>query len=229
MPASPEIDHRIGAIGRVEVDRQSVAEHPPQPDRHVGIAGKIKEYLEGVGQCSRPGFQKAELIPPRGGAEGARGKGFEIIGEQDFLAQTHGEDRQANTDIVGQIILALGVFILRCNLVMPNNRPGNQLREEGHKQCVPQKTAGLRMPARHIHQKADLLEGEKGNRQRQREIGLRQFGSGHRIDVSNEEIRVFEQADTGEVGNDANGQPGLRTAFGDHQAEQMVDDDRSEQ
>src|SRR5687767_9134678 len=46
MPALPEVTRTLGEVRIVEVARQPDPEEIPDPQRHVGITGKIKMQLE---------------------------------------------------------------------------------------------------------------------------------------------------------------------------------------
>ena len=58
VPAAPEVAHRQGAVGRVEVERDAQAEHQRQADRHVGIAGEVEVDLQRVGAGGGPGLPR---------------------------------------------------------------------------------------------------------------------------------------------------------------------------
>ncbi len=55
MPAPPELLEARRAVRMGEVLRQLKSKHPPHADRHVGIAGKIEEYLDRKGGEAQPG------------------------------------------------------------------------------------------------------------------------------------------------------------------------------
>src|SRR5271170_64785 len=41
MPSAPELDYVPRLVGRIEILREPHAEHPREPDCHVGISGKV--------------------------------------------------------------------------------------------------------------------------------------------------------------------------------------------
>lgn len=54
IPAAPELGYAFGDIGIIEVFYKVEAEYSAKANSHVGIAGKIKVYMQGKGNCIKP-------------------------------------------------------------------------------------------------------------------------------------------------------------------------------
>ncbi|MPM30244.1 hypothetical protein SDC9_76792 [bioreactor metagenome] len=48
VPALPKFPHAQGAIGRVEVHRQTDAQKPGRPRGNVAVAGEVEVQLQGI-------------------------------------------------------------------------------------------------------------------------------------------------------------------------------------
>ena len=125
MPASPELRDGHGDIRTVEVFQEMESEHCPQPDRHVRIAGKIIEKLEGI--CDGP-------APCRRVADHSGGRGKNLVGDvsqgvgdNDFLSQPQGKTPYPVNEMVQRF---MALFDLLLNVVVFQDRSGNQLRKE---------------------------------------------------------------------------------------------------
>ena len=82
VPAAPEVDDAGGLVRRVEIDRQRHAENARQSDGHVGIAGKVKVDLKGVGQHPAPGLEKGRRA---GGGEDGNRVNRDTVCDDDLL------------------------------------------------------------------------------------------------------------------------------------------------
>ncbi len=54
MPAAPKIADALGNIWKIKVFRQAKTDHHSQTNCHIGISGKVKENLQGIGDERQP-------------------------------------------------------------------------------------------------------------------------------------------------------------------------------
>ncbi len=80
VPSPPELGERAGNIGRIEILPQPEAEHAGEPDRHVGVAGKIEIDLHRKAGEAEPGVARTQAR--RIGGKDAVDEGAEWIGDQ---------------------------------------------------------------------------------------------------------------------------------------------------
>ena len=112
MPAPPEIGHAVCDVGIVEVLQKAEAEHPPEPARHVRIAGKIEVDLKRIGKDPDPcaehtvfGGRRGKLRPERA----------HRVREQDLFSET---DRKTFRAVAEEIFRALaGIDLIGDRLV----------------------------------------------------------------------------------------------------------------
>ena len=130
MPSSPEFRYCTGDIGVFEVLFKVKAEHLPKSDCHIGITAEIKEDLQCIGNSTQPRHtdRRLELIIDNQ-SEGVICNQSHIIGNQHLLAKTDTETCHTRTEIC-QIFYS--VLNLLCNCFITDNRPCNQLWEEGY-------------------------------------------------------------------------------------------------
>ncbi|MCY1546914.1 hypothetical protein D9M68_829390 [compost metagenome] len=117
-----------------------------------------------------------------------------------------------------------------------HDRPGDQLREEGDEQGVPQEIVFPRLAAVTVYQIGNLLEGEEADGQWQHHLGPVQNPASQPVDVVGEEVGVFVVAQQTQVANDPGDQqraPGhigsRRPAFGELATHQEVDQQAAQQ
>ena len=229
MPAAPEVDDVDRLVGGVEVDRQADAEHPAEADRHVGIAGEVEVQLEGVGQRPAPGLEQGRFVATVGGGEHRRGVDRDAVGQDHLLEQPDGEDRQADREVVQIDPIGAVLGELRDHLAVVNDRPGDQLRKEGHEQGVVDEALVTDLAAIGVDQIGDLLEGEERDRQRQHDVVDAEVDRQQRLDqVGAEEARVFEVADAGQIGADAEAEQELRPGHQQPLADEEIERDRGD-
>ena len=155
VPPAPEFGYAGTDVGVVEVFQEFKAEHPPQASCHVGIAGKVKVDLQGVGQDAHPGGEGSpfclEKIP-----QIAHG-----VGQEHLFSQAQDKQLDAGGKVVD--ILPAGLHLLR-HILIPDNGAGNQLGEQGD---IGTEDQGIllnrRIVAVHINHIAHGLEHIKGN------------------------------------------------------------------
>ena len=73
VPAPPEIDQRKRFIRRVEIERETHADHQRQADRHVGVAGEIVIELEREAASPDPTIDQADRLTRGRRVENRRG------------------------------------------------------------------------------------------------------------------------------------------------------------
>ena len=106
MPALPKLYHRAGNIGVVEVLQEVEAEHLPQADGHVAVAGEIEIDLERVGRDAQPRAGEGQLLTRKGPVpELANG-----VGQQDLLCHAHGEALDPGGEFLQVLPPALQLF-----------------------------------------------------------------------------------------------------------------------
>jgi len=93
------------------------------------------------------------------------------------------------------------------DLVVPDDRTGDQLREQRNKQReVERVLQGGAAASSHIDDVAHRLEREKRNTDRERDAVPRDLADpkcpAHRVELGDTEVGVFEPAEDGDVGND---------------------------
>ena len=160
MPSAPELPDGLGHIGVVEIFHEVKAEHFPQADGHIRVAGKIIINLKGVEKNSEPGqprprqafIGKGEHIVHHGG------KG---IGKDHLFSQAIGKPLDAVGHALGRDAPSLQLGV---NLIVFHNRPGDEL---GEKANVERQIQGILLhpdgPPVHVHHIGQGLEGVEGN------------------------------------------------------------------
>jgi hypothetical protein len=175
VPTLPIGNDAGGFVRRVEVQRQAQVEHQAQPHRHVRIAREVEVELHRIAQRGVPcGEQPQSLRRREGGGDAGAGG----IGDQAFLEHADDEDAQPAGQIFGAEAVGCRVGKLRHDIAVVQDRPGNQMREEGDEQGVIQRSGGSGDTLAAIHQKQDLREGEEADAERQRDFACpaRQVG-----------------------------------------------------
>ena len=171
MPAPPEIRHRIRYVGIIKVLQEMEAKHPPQTDRHIGIAAEIKVYLQRIGQRTDPRRTDRDRLISAGIEYLIRHDG-EIIGQQHFLGQT--DDKQLDTRHEILPVLPPPGNLGRYGII-PHDRACDQLREEGDIQADIQHVFTLfRLAAPDIDDIRNTLKDKKRYTDRQHHLRHRQ-------------------------------------------------------
>ena len=75
---------------------------------------------------------------------------------------------------------------------MVDNRTGNQLGKEGHKQRIIYQTAILHFSPIGVRHKGNLLESKETDAQRKQNPPQGKRGAKHPIDRSQEKVKIFE-------------------------------------
>ena len=189
VPALPELGHRAGDIGIVKVLLKAEAEHAPQADGHVGIAGKVKIDLQAVAQRAQPGHGRRELPRPRQG-EGPLRRHGEVVGQQDLLGK-------AQNKALDPLLEALRVHAAASDLlrhaVVAHDGAGDELGEKGDVQPQIQDVAlHLSRPPVHVDAVGERLEGEKGNADGQAQPHRFHAQPQQGVQVFNGEVQILE-------------------------------------
>ena len=204
MPAPPEFRDALRDVRIIEVLQKLKAEHPPETDGHIRVAGKIKVELERKGERAEPRSGKAQLrssgidIPERA----------DVVGEQYLLPETNGKPLHAGGKLFGAETprAKLGGHVL-----IPDDRPGDQLWEERDKCAEADKVfLFLRVASVNVDRIGHRLERVEGNADRQREPERGDAYAGNAAERRGEQIEVFEENEQREVDNGIDRQNGPR-------------------
>ena len=195
VPPPPELGGGAGDIGVVKVLLIVEAEHPPQPDGHVGVAGEVVIDLQSEHRRAEPRPADREA---RGGGqqelvrEGARG-----VGDEHLFRQPEADPRQPlrEGDGVGR-----PRGDLPCHVGVAHDGARHQLVVHRQVEQVID-GVGLRpgVPAVDVDDVGDRLEGVEGDADGQRESGHRKGGAQQGVQVLDEKAAVLEGAEQPEV------------------------------
>ena len=172
MPPPPKLGNGAGAVGIAEILQEVEAEHPPQADGHIGIAGEIVINLHGVAQGAQPreGGGKASRLH----SEGPVGHHGHLVGDEHLFPQS-GEEAHTAGGNIGPALLA-AVDLLGHRLIFDDG-PGNELGEEGDVEAHLEGGALNLSPAPgHVQDVAQGLEGKEGDADGQADDGEGQTG-----------------------------------------------------
>ena len=198
MPSAPEFSNGMGDVGIIEIFQKTEPENRAQPDRHVGISGKIIVNLEGIGQCADPGHP--ERVMKTVGFENPVGNCAHDVGDQHFLGQPDDE----SFDAVGKMPeLKIPVFDLIGHVMVFHNRSGDHLGEQGDKEKQLVKILlGGNLPAVNIYEIGNRLENIEGNSDRHDHLDGINGVVQEQIQIFNQEVGVFEISENGKIGQD---------------------------
>ena len=79
------------------------------------------------------------------------------------------------------------------DLVVPDDRPGDELRKERHEHAEVEEAVDVPIAAPEIDQVGDLLEHEEADAERQDQVPRMEALAEQRVDGAAEEVGVFEQ------------------------------------
>ena len=194
VPAPPEIADRHRAVRRVEVERQAQPEHQRQADRHVGVAGEIEVDLQRVGAGGDPRLGRGQR---RGGglARTADRPTIASVSASATFFATPITNSTKPRDRFSHISGRRGSSAeLVDDLVVPHDRPGDELREERHEHAEVEEAVDVPVAAPQVDQVGDLLEHEEADAQRQDQVPrLEQLSPSSAYGGAAEEVGVFEQ------------------------------------
>ena len=154
----------------MEVEREADAEQAGGTEGHVGVAGEIEVELERIGDRADPGFGHRRVAPVGGGeAEDRGGDAGEVVGDHHLLEQAAEEDPERDREVAVPAVMALAE--LRHHLAVMDQRPGDQVGEEGDEEQVVGEVILLGLAAVGIDEVGDLEEGEEGDREGEDDLG----------------------------------------------------------
>ena len=229
VPAPPEIDDRGRLVGRVEVQRQEDAKHQRDPDRHVGIAGKIEIKLERIGQRADPGLIEGRCIRP----ERDRDQRLDAVGKAGLLEQADRKDDEAAQDQMRIGALGLGALELRDHVPMVQDGPGDQMRKVRHEQSIMRQRVARDIASECIDQECDLRKRIEGDANRQQDVDD-ETRRKQRVEIEGDEAGIFEDAEQQQIAPDTHGEHGEAQAGAQFPRDQeianaVIERDRSEQ
>ena len=101
------------------------AEHPPQTDGHVAVAGEIKIDLQRIGYGGKP----VERGAVNGAVSGVDrlGDAGDVVCQNDLFRKAEDKAAQTGRHIVDRFAAFQNLLLDR---LIADNRPGDQLREE---------------------------------------------------------------------------------------------------
>ena len=201
VPALPELAERGRAIRLHEIRLEVIAEQARNADGDVAIAGEVAIDLH------RVAIKREQEIGPRIGArieEHAVDQLIrEIVGDHHLLEQPEQDQHDAVRDH-GAIELGLGLE-LRQEIGSADDRPGDELREEGDvEEDVERRLLGRDFAAIDVDHIRDAVEGEEGDADREQDLQERQVAFepdlseqiGQRL---HEEAEIFEEGEDDEI------------------------------
>ena len=127
MPAPPELGDRARDIGVVKILFELKAQHPPQADSHVGIAGKVKIDLEGIGQDPQPCAQRRQR---RRILQADVPQHTDAVGQKHLFAKAADKGLHAAGKL-RDVFMALAQLVV--HIFVLDNGAGDQLGEQGDK------------------------------------------------------------------------------------------------
>ena len=127
VPAPPEFADGLGAVGQVKVFPEGKTERFRQSDSHIGIAGEIEIDLQCVKNRRRPAKDGRQFAD--GTLQDLIDREAERVCQQDLFPQSVTEALQAGDGIREA---QCPVFEVRLDIPVFDDRPGDELREEGY-------------------------------------------------------------------------------------------------
>ena len=219
------------AVGPVEVPRQLDPHHPGKPERHVAVAGEVEVDLEGVPERRRPALPDAHRARVR---QQRVDPPAELVGDQHLLRQAEREEDESREEELG--IEPVEAVELRLELAVADDRPRDQVREEGDEERVAERVPlDLHVAAEDVDHVRDRLEGVEadpdrqgdplGERPERRQPAARDDGEERRR-VPGRELCVLEVDEEAERADDAARQHGAPPARVGHARERDAGGER---
>ena len=195
VPALPELPDIHALVRGVEVHGDADVEHEADAGGHVAVAGEVEVQLEGVAHGHKPGLRRVE---GGGGAEARLHACGEGVGDEDLLGQTAGEGEEAWREVRAVRMPVFGIRELRDDLAVQHDGAGDQLGEEGDEERVIHEVIARHGVPVAVDDVGELLEGEEGDAQGQRQPVQREV-SAQGVQVFAEEVVVFEPEEHAQV------------------------------
>ena len=102
---------------------------------------------------------------------------------------------------------AVLILELGDHLAVQDDRPGNELGEEGHEDTVIPKAFHLLLTAPDRDKEGTLLEGEETDAQREQEMTQGKAASENGVDVFDKEIIILEDSENTDIDDDIGCEP----------------------
>jgi hypothetical protein len=131
------------------------------------------------------------------------GVACDLIADHGLLEQPGGENRKAESDLVCLQAPSGPAGNLRQQIRLPDDRAGDQVREEADQEQVVAVTDWLDQTLVLIDQQTDLLEREERNADRQRQMLQRKLRVETPVGRGDEQVQVLVVADRSEIAGDA--------------------------
>ena len=141
--------------------------------------------------------------------------GRQRVGQHDLLPQAGREEGQPHREIGMAEAHRFRLPELRHHLLVVDDRPGDELREEGHEQAVVQEPVFRRLALGGIDQIRHLLEGEERDAERQDDGADAEVQTGQRADILHDEDGIFEVSQQRQIAGDAEDQQAPLRRCGD--------------
>ena len=179
MPPSSEFRNGCSYVRIVEVLKEMESEHSAQADGHITVTAEVKEDLHGVGNGTQPTEHHRNRDAVLHSGEGLIRKNSKTIGKQHFFSEAHHKTGKSIEKVVNGLS---AVFDLIGNRFIPDDRSGNQLREERNVQTYIQQVclnfSFLTVNIKHI---GHALKGEERYADGKHNIGNLQTAGNNRI------------------------------------------------
>ena len=210
VPAPPEIDDGKRPVRRIEILREPEVQQQAEPHRHLAVAGKIEIELERIGKRADPRLEAGEPVRMGERLRDPRGK---AVRQHDLLEQAEREQREPLRHILPMHGKGGRGHELRDHLLMVDDRPRDEMRENRHKLQIGKQRTVPRLAAVGIDEIRGLRERIEGNAERQHDLrqAERLFPE-QRVERAKEKIRIFEITEQGHIPCDAEEKPELLAA-----------------
>ena len=190
-----------------------------------GVGAEVDVDLEGEEQHAPPGVGEAE--PRRVGGEGRVRPGRQRVGQGRFLDDAQHEAGEPFRQVARPPVPARQQ--LRLKLVVLDDRPGQQLREQEHVEQVGRQVGRRAAEAApDVDQVGDLLEHDErdadGQRHRAHPQRRQPHPGQHQVHVVDREARVLVIAQHADVDQHAQSQPPSAAGPRDHPPQHQVRD-----
>ena len=209
VPPPPELLDGGADVGVVEVFQKLEAEHAPQADGHVAVAGEVEVDLQAVAQRPQPGHPDVQLLGGGGKHQVRHAAGG--VGQKQLLPQA--QHKPAHT-VGGELRGGLPVVDLVRHIVVDDDGPGDELGEEGDIQRQLHDAFGAHLPVTvHVDHIGQALEREKGDADRQGDACQGDLQGKDLVHRGEEEVGVLKQGQHPQVEHHRQGQHQLVQAL----------------
>jgi hypothetical protein len=137
VPTPPEVRESNGGVGEAKIIRHAETKAERHANGGGRISGEVAKYLTAEGERPRPGVEQSGTLAAIENA--FRGPRQERIRQHHFVEESERDEPQTETELLSA--RAPRRFELRNELGGTHDRPGNQVRKEGHEQGIVQEIA----------------------------------------------------------------------------------------